>query len=397
MSQTVTPYLEMSRAIVEAGGEALKKCYQCGTCTGTCPWTPITHFNIRKLVRLGQLGLDGIEDYMWGCSTCKFCVDRCPRGVELIDVVTAIRNVYSGGGMLPQSLRAFVGSMSARGNPWSGDPEKRNDWAKDKYPLYSKDTEYLFWTCCTVCYDPRNIKLAKATAEVLNLARLSWGMPSVDVNCCGESIRKVGDLELFERLKQNNLNYFNTHKVDKIITVSPHCLATFKKEYGEDYEVLHLSQLIDKLIKERKLTPKKDFGGLKVTYHDPCYLGRHSSVYDAPRDILKAIPGIDFVEMGRNREQSICCGGGGGGLWMEKLKGERLSDLRIEEAMATGATVLATSCPYCITMFEDSSRTLNVDEQIKIKDVTELFLESLGVNMDELMAGASDLNFTCKV
>ena len=105
MSQTVTPYLEMSRAIVEAGGEALKKCYQCGTCTGTCPWTPITHFNIRKLVRYGQLGLDGIEEFMWGCSTCKFCVDRCPRGVELIDIVTAIRNVYSGGGMLPQSLR----------------------------------------------------------------------------------------------------------------------------------------------------------------------------------------------------------------------------------------------------------------------------------------------------
>lgn len=397
MSQTVTPYLEMSRAIMEAGGEALKKCYQCGTCTGTCPWTPITHFNIRKLVRFGQLGLDGIEDYMWGCSTCKFCVDRCPRGVELIDVVTAIRNVYSGGGMLPQSLRAFVGSMSARGNPWSGDQTKRNDWAKDKYPLYSKDTEYLFWTCCTVCYDPRNVRLAKATAEVLNLAGLSWGMPTVDVNCCGESVRKVGDLELFERLKQNNLNYFKTNNIDKIITVSPHCLATFKKEYGEDYEVLHLSQLIDKLIKEGKLVPKKDFGGLKVTYHDPCYLGRHSDVYDAPRDILKAIPGIDFVEMGRNREQSMCCGGGGGGLWMEKLKGERLSDLRIEEAMATGATVLATSCPYCITMFEDSSRTLNVDEQIKIKDVTELFLESLGVNMDELVAGASDLDFTCKV
>lgn len=396
MSQTVTPYLEMSQAIVDAGGEALKKCYQCGTCTGTCPWTPITHFNIRKLVRYGQLGLDGIEDFMWGCSTCKFCVDRCPRGVELIDVVTAIRNVYSGGGMLPQSLRAFVGSLSARGNPWSGDQTKRNDWAKDKYPLYSKDTEYLFWTCCTVCYDPRNIKLAKATAEVLNLSGLTWGMPTVDVNCCGESVRKVGDLELFERLKQNNLNYFKTSNVDKIITVSPHCLATFKKEYGEDYEVLHLSQLIDKLIKEGKLTPKKDFGGLKVTYHDPCYLGRHSGVYDAPRDILKAIPGIDFVEMGRNREQSMCCGGGGGGLWMEKLKGERLSDLRIEEAMATGATVLATSCPYCITMFEDSSRTLNVDEQIKIKDVTELFLESLGVNMDDLMAGAADLNFTCK-
>jgi Fe-S oxidoreductase len=303
--------------------------------------------------------------------------------VEIIDVVTAIRKVYSGGGMLPQSLRAFVGSMSARGNPWSGDQAKRNDWAKEKYPLYTNDKEYLFWTCCTVCYDPRNIRLAKAAAEILNLAGLSWGLPSVEVNCCGESLRKVGDLELFERLKQNNLNYFKANSVNKVITVSPHCLATFKKEYGEDYEVLHLSQLIAGLVKEGKLTPKKDFGGVKVTYHDPCYLGRHNGVYEAPRVILASIPGLDFIEMDRNREQSMCCGGGGGGLWMEKLKGERLSDLRIEEALSTGASVLATSCPYCITMFEDSIRTLNADDKIKVKDVSELFLESLDINIDE--------------
>jgi Fe-S oxidoreductase len=383
MSQAVTPYLEMSQAIMEAGGEALKKCYQCGTCTGTCPWTPITHFNIRKLVRFGQLGIDGIEDYMWGCSTCKFCVDRCPRGVEIIDVVTAIRNVYSGGGMLPQSLRAFVGSMSARGNPWSGDQGQRNDWAKDKYPLFSVDKEYLFWTCCTVCYDPRNVRLARATAEILNQAGISWGLPQVEVNCCGESLKKVGDLELFERLKNNNLQYFNKKGIKKIITVSPHCLASFKKDYGENYEVVHLSELMASLIKEGKLTPKKDFGGVKVTYHDPCYLGRHNLIYDAPREVLQAIQGIDFVEMDRNREQSMCCGGGGGGLWMEKLKGERLSDLRVEEALATGATVLATACPYCIAMFEDSIRTLNADDKIKVMDVSELFLESLEINIDE--------------
>ncbi len=392
MSQAVTPYLEMSQAIMEAGGEALKKCYQCGTCTGTCPWTPITHFNIRKLVRYGQLGLDGIEEFMWGCSTCKFCVDRCPRGVEIIDVVTAIRNVYSGGGMLPQSLRSFVGSMSARGNPWSGDQAKRNDWAKEKYPLYSSDKEYLFWTCCTVCYDPRNVRLAKATAEILNQSGLSWGLPSVDVNCCGESLKKVGDLELFERLKNNNLEYFRSQSVAKIITLSPHCLSSFKKDYAEDYDVVHFSELMAKLLKGGKLIPKKDFGGVKVTYHDPCYLGRHSSVYDAPRDVLKAIPGLNFVEMERSREQSMCCGGGGGGLWMEKMKGERLSDLRIEEALATGASILATACPYCITMFEDSVRTLNVDEQIKVKDVTELLLESLNINIDEQVSDVCATN-----
>jgi Fe-S oxidoreductase len=285
--------------------------------------------------------------------------------------------------MLPQSLRAFVGSLSARGNPWSGDQAKRNEWAKEKYPLYSPDKEYLFWTCCTVCYDPRNTRLAKATAEILNLAGVSWGLPSVDVNCCGESLKKVGDAELFERLKSRNLEYFKSQGVTKIITVSPHCLASFKKDYGEDYEVLHFSELTARLLKEGKLTPKKDFGGLKVTYHDPCYLGRHSGIYDAPRDVLQSLAGVEFVEMERCREQSMCCGGGGGGLWMEKLKGERLSDLRIEEALATGASVLATACPYCITMFEDRARTLNVDERFKIKDVTELLLESLEVNIDE--------------
>jgi len=388
MSQAVTPYLEMSQAIMDAGGEALKKCYQCGTCSGTCPWTPITHFNIRKLVRYGQLGLDGIEDFMWGCSTCKFCVDRCPRGVELIDVVTAIRNVYSGGGMLPQTLRTFVGSMSARGNPWSGDQAKRNDWTKGNYPLYTQDMEYLFFSCCTVCYDPRNVKLAKAAAQVLNQCGVRWGLPTADVNCCGESLKKVGDLELFERLKTNNLNFLTSAGVSKIITVSPHCLASFKKDYDQNYEVFHLSQLIDRKIKEGQLSPKKDFGGIKVTYHDPCYLGRHSGVYDAPRDVLKALPGIDFVEMKRCREQSMCCGGGGGGLWMEKLKGERLSDLRIEEALSTGASILATSCPYCITMFEDSIRTLNADDKIAVKDVTELVVESLGISIDEPVADA---------
>jgi Fe-S oxidoreductase len=217
----------------------------------------------------------------------------------------------------------------------------------------------------------------------LNQAGISWGLPQVEVNCCGESLKKVGDLELFERLKNNNLQYFNKKGITKIITVSPHCLTSFNKDYGEDYEVVHLSELMASFVKEGKLIPKKDFGGVKVTYHDPCYLGRHSGIYDAPREVLASIPGLDFVEMGRSREQSMCCGGGGGGLWMEKLKGERLSDLRIEEALSTGANVLATSCPYCITMFEDSIRTLNADDKIKVKDVTELFLESLEINIDE--------------
>jgi len=259
----------MSQAIADAGGEAFKKCYQCGTCTGTCPWSPITDFSIRRLIRLSQFGFDGIEELMWGCTTCKFCVDRCPRGVEIIDLVKAIRNMYAGGGMLPMSLRSFVGSLSARGNPWSGDAEKRNDWGKDRYPLYAEGMEYLYWTCCTVCYDPRNSLVAKASAEILEKSGLSWGLPGTDAQCCGESVRKVGDFDLFERLKQNNLRILQ-NSTGKILTISPHCLTTFRQEYGVDWKVIHFSELLTDLIRSGKINPSKDLGGIRVTYHDPC-------------------------------------------------------------------------------------------------------------------------------
>ncbi len=377
MAGPVTPYLEISQAIEEAGGEALKKCYQCGTCTGTCPWSALTDFNIRKLIRQGQFGFDGIEEFMWDCSTCNYCVSRCPRGVEIIDIVRAVRRVYAEGGLLPESLRVFVGSLSARGNPWSGDGNKRNDWCQDGCPVHEIGMEYLYFTCCTVCYDPRNIRVARATAALLNRAGISWGLPGTDVNCCGESVGKVGNAALFEQLKDNNRKRFDAAGVRRIIVNSPHCYYTFREEYGGGYDVVHIVELLAELIREGKLVPMRDLEGVKITYHDPCYLGRHSGIYDAPRDVLRSIPGIDFVEMPRTREQAICCGGGGGGLWTEREKGERLSDLRVEEALETGATVLATACPYCISMLEDSVKTVGAGEKIVVKDVTELILESL--------------------
>lgn len=377
MAGPVTPYLEISQAIEEAGGEALKKCYQCGTCTGTCPWSPLTDFNIRKMIRQGQFGYDGIEEFMWDCSTCNYCVSRCPRGVEIIDIVRAVRRVYSEGGQLPESLRVFVGSLSARGNPWSGDPEKRNDWSRDRHPIYAAGIEYLYFTCCTVCYDPRNVKVARATAALLDRAGISWGLPGTEVNCCGESVRKVGNEDLFERLMTNNREIFDAAGVRRIIVNSPHCYYTFREEYGRDYDVIHITEFLADLIRDGKLIPTKDLGGVQVTYHDPCYLGRHSGIYDPPRDVLKSIPGINLVEMPRTREQAMCCGGGGGGLWTEREKGERLSDRRVEEAIETGATILATACPYCISMLEDSVKTLGAGEKIVVKDVTELVFESL--------------------
>ncbi|MGC8658817.1 MAG: (Fe-S)-binding protein, partial [Desulfomonilaceae bacterium] len=196
-------------------------------------------------------------------------------------------------------------------------------------------------------------------------------------NCCGESIRKTGDEELFKRLAKENIKSFIDHGVKKILVSSPHCYHTFKNEYPEfrvNFELIHISQFLLNLVNEGKLEFKKDYPK-KVTYHDPCYLGRHNGIYDEPRDVLKKIPGLELSELPECRYDSLCCGGGGGRVWMETQKGERFSDIRIEQALGVGAEVLATACPYCVTMLEDSRVTTNAAEKIEVKDITEIVQE----------------------
>jgi Fe-S oxidoreductase len=228
-----------------------------------------------------------------------------------------------------------------------------------------------------LCYDPRLKKVAQATAKILNKAGVDFGILGTKENCCGESIRKTGDEELFKRLVRENIKTFIDHGVKKILVSSPHCYHTFKNEYPEfrvNFEVVHISQYLFDLINEGRLEIKKEYGR-KVTYHDPCYLGRHNGLYDEPREVLKRIPGLELVEMVDSRVNSLCCGGGGGRIWMETPKGERFSDLRLEQALGIGAEVLVTSCPYCITNFEDSRLTLDVTERIEVKDLTEIIWE----------------------
>jgi Fe-S oxidoreductase len=206
---------------------------------------------------------------------------------------------------------------------------------------------------------------------------VDFGILGPKENCCGESIRKTGDEELFKRLAKENIKAFIDNGVKKILVSSPHCYHTFKNEYPEfmvDFEIVHISQFLFELVNEGRLQFKKDYEK-KVTYHDPCYLGRHNGVYDEPRAVLNKIPGLEFRELVESRADSLCCGGGGGRVWMETLKGERFSDIRIEQAIGVGAEVLATSCPYCITMLEDSRVTMNLSEKIEVKDITEIIQE----------------------
>jgi Fe-S oxidoreductase len=234
--------------------------------------------------------------------------------------------------------------------------------------------EILYFPGCYLSYDPRLKKVAVATANILNKAGVDFGILGSKENCCGESIRKAGDEELFKRLARENIKTFIDSGVKRILVSSPHCYQTFKNEYPEfqvNFEVVHISQYLSELINEGRLKITGEYGK-KITYHDPCYLGRHNGIYDEPRDILKKISGLELNEMADSRVDSLCCGGGGGRIWMDTAKGERFSDIRLEQAKEVEAEVLVTACPYCIINFEDSRLNLEDSEAIEIKDITEI-------------------------
>ena len=380
--ETVTPYKEIIDVIKESGGEAFNRCFQCGLCDTVCPWNRVRTFSMRKLVRQATFGFTEIEsEEMWLCTTCGRCPQQCPREVNQIESGVALRRVATEYGVFPASVkpvRTAIGSLIGEGNPLGEERKKMADWAEGlSVKTFTEGMEILYFPGCYLCYDPRLKKTATATANILNRAGIDFGILGPKENCCGESIRKTGDEELFKRLARENIKTFIDNGVKKILVSSPHCYHTFKNEYPEfmvDFEVVHISQYLFELINEGRLELNKEYGK-KVTYHDPCYLGRHNGIYDEPREALKKIPGLELNEMPDSLEDSLCCGGGGGRVWMETPKGERFSDLRIEQAIDVGAEVLVTACPYCITMLEDSRVTMGADEKIEIKDITEIIGE----------------------
>jgi Fe-S oxidoreductase len=377
--EIVAPFKEAIDAIKESGGEAFKLCYQCGLCDTVCPWNRVRTFSIRNIVRQATFGLPEIEgEDIWRCTTCGNCPQRCPRGVEIIDVGVSLRRVASEAGVFPAPIHTVAASLGAEGNPFGETRAKRADWAEGlSVKTFTEGMQVLYFPGCYLSYDPRLRKVAAATANILNKAGVDFGILGSKENCCGESIRKTGDEQLFKRLARENIKTFIENGVKKILVSSPHCYHTFKNEYPEfkvNFEVVHVSQYLFELIKEGRLELTKEYGK-KVTYHDPCYLGRHNGIYDEPREVLKKIPGLELIEMADSREDSLCCGGGGGRIWMDTPKGERFSDLRLEQAIEVGAEVLVTSCPYCITNFEDSRLTLEDSEVIEIKDITEIIQE----------------------
>ncbi len=363
--------------------DPLFPCIQCGKCTGGCPISVISpHFNIRRLLYdiLNSEGEDIArkKEMLWDCSTCTTCVTRCPKEVDPADLVISMRSVLVEDGQVPPKIRDVLKSISIRGNPWNIGQEKRSEWAEGLEIKSIADAEVLYYVGCTPAFDPRLQKIAKALANTLNKAGINFGTLGNDEVCCGNEIRRMGDIWSFDALKEMNMEMFKQFPIKQIITTSPHCYNTFKNEYKElDCEVNHYTQIIADLIKQKKLTFSKIIEKT-VTYHDPCFLGRQNQIFDEPRAILKSIPSLNFVEMDRVRERTLCCEGGGGRMWIEAYETmERTATIRVQEALDCGAEILATACPFCLLTLEDAVKSKDLEDKIQVLDIIEIVSQAI--------------------
>ncbi len=381
--QPKVPMPELADAVVMMGGDTLHQCMQCGLCFASCPWRLVEgeisdEFNVRKVQHMAQLGVEGYEsdNMLLACTTCGVCKSRCPREGNPISSIRTLRSMIIEAGSVPPPFRPVLGGLRNEGNPWGGERSERFAWAEGlDLPTFKEDTEYLLFMCCTSCYDGRCQETARALVSVLKKAGVSFGVIGEEESCCGESARKVGGEEEFQSLAAANIKLFSDNGVKKIITTSPHCLYTFKQEYSElglEVEAVHYTQLLAELVEKGEIQVKGEVAK-KVIYHDPCYLGRHSEEYEAPRQVLGAIPEAEQLEMECCRKESICCGGGGGRIWIETDTGARFGDLRIADAVNKKADIVATACPYCTIMLDSA----NIDKKVDIKDIAEILDEAL--------------------
>lgn len=324
-----------------------------------------------------------LEDEIWNCTTCFACHQACPVAIEpMTKIVEMRRNLVLEQASIPETGENALKGIEARGHPWRGTTLTRTDWAEGldiKTVAENSEVDLLFWVGCTEALEERSTRVAQVIARILKQAQVSFGILGVEESCCGDPARRIGNEYLFQLQAQGNIEIMKNYGVKKIVTGCPHCYNTLKYEYpqfGGDFEVLHHTELIAGLVGEGKLREIGGKGGV-ITYHDSCYLGRYNDIYDSPRQLLKSIPGVSLVEMERNREQGFCCGAGGGHLWLEEQrKGQRINEMRTEQAMVVKAEIIATACPYCLQMFQDGIKAKGVEESLQVKDIAEL-LESV--------------------
>jgi len=391
------PEQELKQSILETVGQ----CMNCRFCLPSCPLFEVTEDSvsggasgiIRALYWIlrwnenDRAVLTDLRDVLYACTTCRNCVIACKTlstGVSLLDAIQSGRELLIEKmiGPMPEQ-KSLLEHTERYGNPYGMLPADRSAWMQGLgVPQFSSADghELLLYVGCTAAHDPLVGNMARAIVKVLQAAQVPFGI-AMDEACCGSPSRDVGESFLFDDLSAKNIQQFKSLGVRHIVTLSPHCYNTFVNQYPGDgmagVKVQHYSQYFADLVDAGRLTLRNPVSR-RVTYHDPCYLGRHNSVYDAPRTVIKAIPGVEFLEFDRCRENSLCCGGGGGRMWSDfEAEHERMANIRVREALALGVDTIVTACPFCLINMADGIKSVNADEQVKAMDLAELVLESL--------------------
>ncbi|MEM0201406.1 MAG: (Fe-S)-binding protein [Candidatus Micrarchaeaceae archaeon] len=325
-----------------------------------------------------------IVEILSACTTCNACVIACKElaaGMPILDIIESGRKflVEENIGLL-ENHSEVLNYIYQKKNSYGMNPTDRIRWAKDLdvKRIPQERAETLLYIGCTVSYDPEMQKIAKALIKIFNSINLDFGIAENEV-CCGCITKRLGDELLFEEISEANLQLFLDSGVKRIVTISPHSYNTFTKEYKnmKNIEVLHYTQFLHAIIQSGQINLGNGINA-RVTYHDPCYLGRHNNIYEEPRDVIKAIPGVNFIEIEHyNRKFAFCCGGGGGGMWLKTERENRLSDIRVKQIMQTDADIVAVACPWCHTMLQESLASINSGKQILVMDIAQLVAEAM--------------------
>ncbi len=390
-AEFTTEFYESLFEVVD--GENIKTCLQCADCSGVCPFGYLMDFPPGRMIAWMRAGiLDEMldTDSVWMCVSCYACTEVCPKNIPLTPgLMTRAKEELLLAGNIPTELQNALEFSQRYGNPLGESPRKRAAWAEDidfDVPIMRKakrPVDVLWFVGDYASYHPRVQETTKAFAKLLNNLGIDFGILGPEENSDGDSQRLAGERGLFEMLAEKNGKAFRKYEFAEIITTDPHAYNAIKNEYpklGIEYPVRHYTEFLAEHIEELKPL-LKSIGEKKITYHDPCYLGRANGIYDAPRALLEAIPDVEIVEMAHTKSTSLCCGGGGGGMWLDGFqweKGEvRLSDWRVKEAVTAEAEVLAVACPYEPPRFEDSTKTVQGAENLQVKDILELLLDAM--------------------